>query len=54
MRDPQHGGYFSKVTDAGAPKDTRKHAYLNSQWPCDDPLREVTRRIRRESEPMNR
>ena len=30
LRDPEHGGYFSKVTDAGAPKDARKHAYLNS------------------------
>jgi cellobiose epimerase len=30
MRDPVHGGYFSKVTDAGDPKDSRKHAYLNS------------------------
>jgi cellobiose epimerase len=30
MRDPVHGGYFSKVTDAGEPKDPRKHAYLNS------------------------
>jgi mannobiose 2-epimerase len=30
MRDRQHGGYFSKVTDAGEPKDTRKHVYLNA------------------------
>lgn len=30
MRDRQHGGYFSKVTDTGEPKDTRKHAYLNA------------------------
>ncbi|MBI4659622.1 MAG: AGE family epimerase/isomerase [Verrucomicrobia bacterium] len=30
MRDSQHGGYFSKDSDAGAPVDTRKHAYLNS------------------------
>jgi len=30
MHDPQHGGYFSKVTDAGQPKDTRKHVYLNA------------------------
>jgi mannobiose 2-epimerase len=30
MRDAKNGGYFSKVTDAGGPKDTRKHAYLNS------------------------
>jgi cellobiose epimerase len=30
MRDPRHGGYFSKVTDAGAPRDPRKHAYLNA------------------------
>src|SRR5436309_6994793 len=29
MRDRRHGGYFSKVTDAGAPKDPRKHVYLN-------------------------
>lgn len=30
MRDPEFGGYYSKVTDEGAPKDARKHAYLNS------------------------
>ena len=30
MFDPAHGGYYSKVTDAGSPRDTRKHAYLNS------------------------
>jgi cellobiose epimerase len=30
MRDPRHGGYFSKATDAGEPKDTRKHVYLNA------------------------
>lgn len=30
MRDPEHGGYYSKVTEGGAPKDARKHAYLNS------------------------
>lgn len=30
MRDPVHGGYFSKVTDAGEPEDPRKHAYLNA------------------------
>lgn len=28
--DPEHGGYFSKVTDAGAPLDRRKHVYLNA------------------------
>jgi mannobiose 2-epimerase len=28
--DRTNGGYFSKVTDAGAPLDTRKHAYLNA------------------------
>jgi cellobiose epimerase len=28
--DKEHGGYFSKVTDAGEIKDPRKHAYLNS------------------------
>jgi mannobiose 2-epimerase len=28
--DKEHGGYFSKVTDAGEVKDPRKHAYLNS------------------------
>lgn len=30
MRDREHGGYFAKVNDDGSPKDTRKHAYLNS------------------------
>jgi cellobiose epimerase len=30
FRDSQHGGYYSKVTDAGEPKDPRKHSYLNS------------------------
>jgi cellobiose epimerase len=30
MLDTVNGGYFSKVTDEGVPKDTRKHAYLNS------------------------
>jgi mannose/cellobiose epimerase-like protein (N-acyl-D-glucosamine 2-epimerase family) len=30
MRDPKHGGYFSKVTDDGNPLDTRKHVYLNA------------------------
>lgn len=30
MRDPEHGGYFSKSNDDGSPKDARKHAYLNS------------------------
>jgi mannobiose 2-epimerase len=30
FRDPVHGGYFSKVTDAGKPADPRKHAYLNA------------------------
>jgi mannobiose 2-epimerase len=30
MRDRRHGGYFSKVTDSGDPKDTRKHVYLNA------------------------
>lgn len=30
MLDRDRGGYYSKVTDDGAPKDTRKHAYLNS------------------------
>jgi mannobiose 2-epimerase len=29
MLDRTHSGYFSKVTDAGAPKDKRKHVYLN-------------------------
>jgi len=30
MRDRRHGGYFAKVTDAGRPKDRRKHVYLNA------------------------
>jgi mannobiose 2-epimerase len=30
MLDPLDGGYYSKVTDAGALRDTRKHVYLNS------------------------
>ena len=30
MRDGKHGGYFSKVTDAGEPKDVHKHVYLNA------------------------
>ncbi len=30
FRDARGGGYISKVTDAGAPVDTRKHAYHNS------------------------
>lgn len=30
MRDRRHGGYYSKVTDAGEPKDPRKHVYLNA------------------------
>jgi mannobiose 2-epimerase len=30
MLDPVHGGYFSKVTDEGTPRDPRKHVYLNS------------------------
>jgi mannobiose 2-epimerase len=30
MRDPQNGGYYSKVTDAGLVKDARKHAYLQA------------------------
>ncbi|MCX6991084.1 MAG: AGE family epimerase/isomerase [Chlamydiae bacterium] len=30
MRDRSHGGYFSKVTDRGIPKDGRKHIYLNA------------------------
>jgi mannobiose 2-epimerase len=30
MRDRQHGGYFAKVSDAGQPKDPRKHVYLNA------------------------
>jgi mannobiose 2-epimerase len=30
FRDRRHGGYFSKVTDDGRPKDARKHVYLNA------------------------
>jgi mannobiose 2-epimerase len=30
MRDREHGGYFSKVSDAGHPTDRRKHVYLSS------------------------
>jgi mannobiose 2-epimerase len=30
FRDRRHGGYFSKVTDAGQPRDSRKHVYLNA------------------------
>lgn len=30
MKDPVHGGYYSRVTDSGEVKDARKHAYLNS------------------------
>jgi cellobiose epimerase len=30
MLDPRHGGYFSKVTDSGEPRDPRKHAYHNA------------------------
>ena len=30
MMDRANGGYFSKVTDEGVPRDTRKHAYLNA------------------------
>jgi cellobiose epimerase len=30
MRDREHGGYFSKVSDAGLPTDRRKHVYLSS------------------------
>jgi mannobiose 2-epimerase len=30
MRDPKHGGYFSKVSDDGKPVDPRKHVYLNA------------------------
>lgn len=30
MLDRAEGGYFSKVTDAGVPRDPRKHAYLNA------------------------
>jgi mannobiose 2-epimerase len=30
FRDSSQGGYYAKVTDAGKPVDTRKHAYLNS------------------------
>ncbi|MGV3772703.1 MAG: AGE family epimerase/isomerase [Verrucomicrobiales bacterium] len=28
--DKTNGGYYSKVTDKGEPKDNRKHAYLNA------------------------
>lgn len=30
MLDRSFGGYYSKVSDAGDPKDRRKHVYLNS------------------------
>src|SRR5689334_10745797 len=30
FRDRRHGGYYSKVTNTGAPRDPRRHAYLNS------------------------
>lgn len=30
MLDRSEGGYYSKVTDEGGPRDTRKHVYLNS------------------------
>ncbi len=30
MRDPRHGGHFSKVSDDGKPIDPRKHVYLNA------------------------
>jgi mannobiose 2-epimerase len=30
MRDQRHGGYFAKVSDAGQPRDVRKHVYLNA------------------------
>jgi mannobiose 2-epimerase len=30
FRDRTHGGYFSKVSDAGRPTDRRKHVYLNA------------------------
>ncbi len=30
MHDPVNGGYVAKVTDEGAPTDSRKHLYLNS------------------------
>jgi mannobiose 2-epimerase len=30
MRDRRHGAYFAKVTDAGQPRDSRKHVYLNA------------------------
>ncbi len=30
MRDGKHGGYFSKVSDAGEPSDPRKHVYHNA------------------------
>lgn len=30
FHDAENGGYYSKVTEKGEPKDTRKHAYLNA------------------------
>jgi mannobiose 2-epimerase len=30
FRDRVHGGYFAKVSDAGAPTDRRKHIYPNA------------------------
>jgi mannobiose 2-epimerase len=30
FRDRTHGGYFSRVSDAGKPTDRRKHVYLNA------------------------
>jgi cellobiose epimerase len=30
MRDRRHGGYYTKVHDAGQAKDSRKHVYLNA------------------------
>ena len=30
FRDPLHGGYFAKVSDAGTPTDRRKHVYPNA------------------------
>ncbi|MBS0260326.1 MAG: AGE family epimerase/isomerase [Planctomycetes bacterium] len=30
FRDPTHGGYYAKVSDAGEPRDKRKHVYLNA------------------------
>ena len=30
FRDKDHGGYYSRVSGEGRPRDTRKHAYLNS------------------------